>query len=80
MPGRKSAAIALGNRPDAARFDVLVGALADEEPVVRGAVSWALGRWIAAGVAAEAARAALAARSAIEPDETVRGELAAALG
>lgn len=75
----RSAAIALGNRPDADRFDVLAAALADEEPVVRGAAAWALGRWIAAGVATEAARAALGSRLAIEPDEPVRGELVAAL-
>jgi epoxyqueuosine reductase len=75
----RSAAIALGNRPDADRFDVLAAALADEEPVVRGAAAWALGRWIAAGVATEAARAALGSRLAVEADETVRGELAAAL-
>jgi epoxyqueuosine reductase len=74
----RSAAIALGNRPDAARLDVLVGALADEEPVIRGAAAWALGRWITAGVAVDAARTALAARLAIERDETVRSELAAA--
>lgn len=75
----RSAAIALGNQPAADRFDVLAAALADEEPVVRNAAAWALGRWIAAGVAAEAARAALGSRLAIEADDDVRRELAASL-
>ncbi|MFM7107649.1 MAG: tRNA epoxyqueuosine(34) reductase QueG [Planctomycetaceae bacterium] len=76
----RSAAIALGNRPDAGRHDVLAGALADEEPVVRGAAAWALGRWIAVGVAAARAREALTARLAAENDESVRREITAALG
>lgn len=76
----RSAAIALGNRPEAPRLDVLAAALADEEPVVRGAAAWALGRWISAGVTVAAARAALAARLAVEADEDVRREIAAALG
>lgn len=75
----RSAAIALGNGPDASRLDALCGALADQEPVVRGAVAWALGRWIAAGVAAEPARAALAARLAVEADDGVRREIDAAI-
>jgi epoxyqueuosine reductase len=55
----RSAAIALGNRPDPAAFDALTAALADAEPVVREAAAWALGRWIEAGVRATEARAAL---------------------
>jgi epoxyqueuosine reductase len=55
----RSAAIALGNRPDPAAFDALAAALADAEPVVRDAAAWALGRWIEAGVRATEARAAL---------------------
>jgi hypothetical protein len=38
-----------------------------------------LGRWIGAGVAAERAREALAARLAAEADADVRREIAAAL-
>ncbi len=55
----RSAAIALGNRPDPAAFDALASALADAEPVVREAAAWALGRWIEAGVRATEAQAAL---------------------
>jgi epoxyqueuosine reductase len=76
----RSAAIALGNRPDPRSFEVLAQALADEEPVVRGAAAWAFGRWHAAGVAADRPREALAARLTVEPDDTVRREIAAALG
>jgi HEAT repeat protein len=59
---------------------VLAQAIADEEPVVRGAAAWAFGRWHAAGVAADRPREALAARLTVEPDDTVRREIAAALG
>lgn len=76
----RSAALALGNRPEAGRLDVLAVALADAEPVVRGAAAWALGRWIAAGVAAERGREALSARLAVEGDPDVRREIRAALG
>ena len=55
----RSAAIALGNRPDPAAFPALVAALADVEPIVREAAAWTLGRWIEAGVRADEARAAL---------------------
>jgi epoxyqueuosine reductase len=76
----RSAAIALGNHPDPAAFEPLAAALVDTEPVVRGAAAWALGRWRRgdAGLA-ERARAALAARLAVEDDAEVRRELAAAL-
>jgi epoxyqueuosine reductase len=75
----RSAAVALGNRPDPAALPALAGALADHEPVVRGAAAWALGRWLRAGVHAGAARAALAARLEAETDADVRAELTAAL-
>ena len=76
----RSAAIALGNRPHAPSFDALAAALADEEPVVRGAAAWALGRWrqLADGVG-ERAHAALAARLAAETDADVRAEIERAL-
>ena len=57
----RSAAIALGNRPDPAALPALAAALGDGEPVVREAAAWALGRWVAAGVRAEEARLMLAA-------------------
>jgi epoxyqueuosine reductase len=57
----RSAAIALGNRPDAAAFTALAAALGDPEPVVREAAAWALGRWVEAGVRSDEARLALAA-------------------
>ena len=75
----RSAAIALGNRPHAVSFDPLAAALADEDPVVRGAAAWALGRWHRADVMAERARAALVARLAVESDAEVRAELERAL-
>jgi len=76
----RSAAIALGNRPYAESFDALAAALADEEPVVRGAAAWALGRWRQADVVAERARAALVARLPVEADADVRAEIERALG
>ncbi|NCY03248.1 MAG: tRNA epoxyqueuosine(34) reductase QueG, partial [Planctomycetia bacterium] len=77
----RSAAIALGNRPDAASLESLVGALDDVDPVVRGAAAWALGRWcrLECGLAAPA-RAALVARLQVEADAQVRGEITAAVG
>ena len=75
----RSAAIALGNRPHAPSFDALAAALADEEPVVRGAAAWALGRWRHADVLAERARAVLATRLSTEEDAEVRVEIERAL-
>jgi epoxyqueuosine reductase len=75
----RSAAIALGNRPHAASFDALAASLVDEEPVVRGAAAWALGRWRRIDVLAERANAALVARRAIEEDAEVRVEIERAL-
>jgi epoxyqueuosine reductase len=75
----RSAAIALGNRPHEPAFPALAAALDDAEPVIRGAAAWAIGRWLAAGVMAAEARAALESRLAVEADGHVRGELAAAM-
>jgi len=55
----RSAAIALGNKPDPASFPALAAAAGDADPVVREAAKWALGRWIEAGVMADECRAAL---------------------
>jgi epoxyqueuosine reductase len=76
----RSAAIALGNRPDPDAFGPLARALDDDEPVVRGAAAWALGCWRRSeATLAERAGAALAARLAREGDADVRRELSAAL-
>jgi epoxyqueuosine reductase len=45
----RSAAIALGNRPDPAAAAAIEQALRDPEAVVRDAAAWALGQWIAKG-------------------------------
>ncbi|MFM1903333.1 MAG: Epoxyqueuosine reductase [Planctomycetota bacterium] len=74
----RSAAIALGNRPDPAALPALAQAADDGEPAVRGAAAWALGRWLAAGVAADAVRQLLLARAARETDATVLQEIEAA--
>ena len=71
----RSAAIALGNRPHPPAFPQLAAALADGEPIVRGAAAWALGRWLAASVMVEAVRGVLDTRLAIETDPGVREEL-----
>jgi epoxyqueuosine reductase len=75
----RSAAIALGNRPHVPSFDALAAALADEEPVVRGAAAWALGRWRHVDIVAERARAVLVGRMEIEADAEVRTEIERAL-
>jgi epoxyqueuosine reductase len=59
----RSAAIALGNRPDPTAADALQQALEDVEPIVREAAAWALGRWIEQGVRPAWAAAALAGYS-----------------
>ena len=49
----RSAAIALGNRPDPAAAAALEQALQDPEPVVREAAAWAVAQWIEKGVEKE---------------------------
>ena len=76
----RSAAIALGNRPDPAAAAALVAALDDADSNVRGAVAWALGRWLAGeGACAGLAAAALNARLRLETDADVRREIEGAL-
>jgi epoxyqueuosine reductase len=76
----RSAAIALGNRPDAASAAALVAALADHDEIVRGAAAWALGRWRHAEPAlATIAHDALSARLPLETNGAVRAEIEAAL-
>jgi epoxyqueuosine reductase len=74
----RNAAIALGNAAPRlegverwSAVNALEAALADAEPVVRGAAAWALGRF--------RERAALRAALATEADAMVRGELESAL-
>ena len=56
----RSAAIALGNHPDPESFPALAAAARDDDPVIRVAAEWALGRWIEADVMADECRAVLA--------------------
>lgn len=71
----RNAAIALGNRPTPAAIPALIRGLNDDEPLVRGACAWALGRYHTT-----AAREALAARQIIESDAEVLSEIELALG
>ena len=82
----RNAAIVLANRitgtrtetsPEdrAAALDALKGALADPEPLIRGAAAWALGR-----IGGAKAREALVRAGATETDETVREEIQRAGG
>jgi epoxyqueuosine reductase len=75
----RSAAIALGNRPDPDSAPALLAAAADEDPVIRGAAAWALGRWLAHEEFAARARQALAERLDVETDADVRAEIERAL-
>jgi epoxyqueuosine reductase len=70
----RNAAIVLGNRPTPAAIPVLIRGLNDDEPLVRGACAWALGRY-----SQPAAADALRFRRSIETDETVLREIGAAL-
>jgi epoxyqueuosine reductase len=77
---KRNVAVALGNwlgsteEPPQEPVGVLIEALHDEEPLVRGHAAWGLGR-----TPFKAARAALSARLRVEPHEQVREEIAAAL-
>jgi epoxyqueuosine reductase len=75
----RAAAVVLGNRPHPPAFASLAAAAADDDAVIRGAATWALGRWIAAGVMPAEARDVLASRLTIEPEATVRVEIEAGL-
>ncbi len=71
----RNVAVALGNWGDPKALPVLVKALGDDEPLIRGHVAWALGR-----IGGTAARAALNAAQLDEPDGWVREEISTALG
>jgi epoxyqueuosine reductase len=68
----RNAAIVLGNQRDPATLPVLIRALDDDEPLVRGACAWALGRFDD-----ERARNALRARRSVEQDPDVIAEMGA---
>jgi epoxyqueuosine reductase len=70
----RNAAIVLGNRPTPAALPALRRGLNDNEPLVRGASAWALGRYTE-----PAARIALSKRHSIEVDGAVLMEIDAAL-
>ncbi len=67
----RNAAIVLGNKLTARALPALVKGLYDDEPLVRGACAWALGRYDA--------RQALAERLQVERDADVRREIEASL-
>jgi len=67
--------VALGNAGDPAAVGVLVQALRDRHPLVRGHAAWALGR-----IGGAPPRAALEERLEVEEDPGVREELRWALG
>lgn len=70
----RNAAIVLGNRPTPAAVPALIRGVNDNEPLVRGACAWALGRYDE-----PAAVNALRFRRSIETNETVLKEIGAAL-
>jgi len=70
----RNAAIALGNSGDPRAVPPLIEALADADPLVRGAAAWALGR-----LGGDVALTALRDRCSSEADASVRNEIEAAL-
>ncbi len=70
----RNAAIALGNRLHPPAVAALIKGLNDNEPLVRGACAWALGRY-----ADSTAHAALERRLDLERDGMVIGEIRAAI-
>jgi epoxyqueuosine reductase len=70
----RNVAVALGNWGSPEAVPVLAAALADDEPLIRGHVAWALGV-----IGTEAARQALRGRAEVEEDGWVREEIALAL-
>ena len=67
---RRNAAIVLGNRGDSSAIPILIEALQDSSPLVRGATAWALSK-----LGGDAARTALIEHRAVETDESVIAEL-----
>ncbi len=76
-PGRsgllRNAAIAAGNSSDASMVPSLINCLNDEEPLVRGAAAWGLGK-----LGGDVARNALNERASVESDPSVQSEIESA--
>lgn len=70
----RNVCIALGNLGDPTAVPLLVHALEDDEPLIRGAAAWALGQ-----LATSEAAAALRRRLEMEAESDVRSEILAAL-
>jgi len=70
----RNAAIVLGNQGDPSAIEVLTRGLNDDEPLVRGACAWALGRFQDTD-----SHQALRGRMAIEEDPQVREEIESVL-
>jgi hypothetical protein len=70
----RNVCVGLGNWGGPEAVPVLTAALSDPEPLVRAHAAWALGR-----VDSAEARGALSSRLSVEPDESVRAEIAAVL-
>jgi hypothetical protein len=71
----RNVAVALGNWGSPEAVPVLVAALSDGEPLIRGHVAWALGR-----IATVGALEALRGRAEVEADTWVREEISSILG
>ena len=71
----RNVAVALGNIKNAEALPALIGALDDDEALVRGHVAWALGR-----IGGAQATAALQRRLVAEQDGEVIGEIEEAMG
>jgi epoxyqueuosine reductase len=71
----RNAAIVLGNRPAEAAVPALIEGLGDDQPLVRAACAWALGRYTGPD-----AFSALCDRLAVESDREVRSEIERAIG
>jgi epoxyqueuosine reductase len=65
----------LGNQGDPEMVPLLITALSDPEPIVRGHVAWALGK-----IGGEKARTALEMGRSREQNKNVREEMENALG
>lgn len=71
---KRNVAVALGNWATEEAVRVLVEALSDPDPLVRGHAAWGLGR-----VGSTEARAALSDRASVESNASVLEELSAAM-
>lgn len=70
----RNAAICLGNAQEPLAVEGLIQRLADDEPVIRGAAAWALGK-----IPGPRSQAALRQRLEVETDDSVRSEISLAM-